>query len=207
MLPSVRSRRPLACRQPLFAAGIQTRCLHREHQRRLFWAIRASVGYYIMLSLTLKLRLNIQLGFRGFFHFKLNKLTGVAWCCSSPHTSWALWCCSAHGICSHTFGNGTRSKETSGKCRRTPVSGMFSEPAKDRSGLGCGFWGQRRWLKLSGETLEIPTKLCVVRGTWSRTSTSSSSPMREVESVFQSIRNFLLRQMDKKMKGNLNQYR
>lgn len=36
------------------------------------------------------------------------------------------------------------------------------------------------------------TKLCVVKGTWSKTSTSSSSPMSEVESVFQSIRDFLL---------------
>lgn len=42
------------------------------------------------------------------------------------------------------------------------------------------------------EVLWILTKLCVVKGTWSKTSTRSSSPIREVESVFQSIRNFLL---------------
>ncbi len=41
-------------------------------------------------------------------------------------------------------------------------------------------------------TLWELTKLCVVRGTWSKTSTSSSSPTSEVESVLQSIRNFLL---------------
>lgn len=65
-------------------------------------------------------------------HFKVKILTGVVWYCSSPHTSWALWCYNAHGICSRTFGNGNHSAETSGIYHRTLVSDMFYEPENDR---------------------------------------------------------------------------
>lgn len=68
-------------------------------------------------------------------HIKVKTLTGVVGYCSSPHTSWALWCYNARGICSHMFGNGNHSKETSGKYHRTLVLGMFSEPENDRKGV------------------------------------------------------------------------
>ena len=127
-------------------------------------------------------------------HFKVKTLTGVVWYCSSPHTSWALWCYNAHGICSRTFGNGNHSKETSGKYHRRLVSDMSSGPEIDRKRKAHTFLcqGQVYSSVRTSWMLQLLTKLCVVKGTWSKTSTSSSSPIREVESVFQSIRNFLL---------------
>lgn len=57
-------------------------------------------------------------------------LTGAAWYCSSPRTSSALWCCSARGTCSNTFGNEIHSEETSDIYHRRLASDMFSEPER-----------------------------------------------------------------------------
>lgn len=146
----------------------------------------------------LDLKEHLQTLIKGHFwlgcHFMVKTLTGVVWYCSSPHTSWALWCYNAHGICSRTFGNGNHSKETSGKYHRMLASDMSSEPVKDRE-MYIYFCSSSTYLnERILQMLQVLTKLCVVKGTWSKTSTSSSSPINEVESVFQSIRNFLLLQ-------------
>lgn len=63
-------------------------------------------------------------------HEKGAVLTRAAWCCSSPHTWLAPWCCSAHGICSHTSDTGSHWAGTSGRCHRRQASEMSSEPGK-----------------------------------------------------------------------------
>lgn len=115
------------------------------------------------------------------------QLTEAGGCCSSPHTWWALWCCSAREICIHTSDTWSRARETSDICHRRPTSKTFFVPVKKQTDIS-----RRCIVSLLQTRYRQLTKLCVVRGTWSKTSTRSSSPTSEVESVFQSIRNFLL---------------
>lgn len=65
--------------------------------------------------------------------FSQGQLTEAVGCCSSPHTWWALWCCSAREICSHTSDTWSRARETSDKCRRRPTSKMFFVPVTKRT--------------------------------------------------------------------------
>lgn len=75
-------------------------------------------------------------------------LTAAAWCCSSPHTWWELWCCSARGIYIRTSDSGSRSGGTSGTCRSTPTSETFSSPRTQTSQHKDGRQHQILYFKL-----------------------------------------------------------